>query len=246
MGKLQDLTGQVFGKLTVLKRVAWGNPDVVHYLCKCSCQEGKELIVSGCHLKTGHTKTCGCGNKDTGLKCTKHIVGQTFNRLTVIAKTSMRDSSGRVIWLTRCNCGSDKDCFVPGSCLRNGKIKSCGCLQKENLPKGENAYQWDPNKTHEERVIKRNYPEYKVWKRAIKERDDFTCQCCEKRGGQLVSHHLDGYDHHPEKRLDLDNGITLCRECHGLFHKKYRSGNNTREQFVNFWVDFLIFTTKSV
>lgn len=57
--KKLDLTGQRYGELTVLRpadnvggRTAW--------LCRCSC--GRETVVKTCHLRNGHTKSCGCKN----------------------------------------------------------------------------------------------------------------------------------------------------------------------------------------
>ena len=62
MSNLIDLTGRVFGRLTVKKRA----PDRgVHprWLCACIC--GKESDVSGVALRTGGTRSCGCLKKDT-------------------------------------------------------------------------------------------------------------------------------------------------------------------------------------
>lgn len=62
MRKLIDLTGEKFGKLTVVKRVENKRYKCgqVHsqYLCKCEC--GKEKIVLGTMLRNGHTTSCGC------------------------------------------------------------------------------------------------------------------------------------------------------------------------------------------
>lgn len=59
-----DLTGQTFGKLTVLGRA----PNIIGgttekrsrraYYCRCEC--GAKKIVSGDNLKRGNTKSCGC------------------------------------------------------------------------------------------------------------------------------------------------------------------------------------------
>lgn len=57
MGRLQDLTGQTFGRLTVVERTENKGKDAA-WLCRCQC--GKEISVTGHHLKTGHTKSCGC------------------------------------------------------------------------------------------------------------------------------------------------------------------------------------------
>lgn len=62
MSRLIDLTGQKFGKLTVIKRVEdhiqSNGRHVVQWMCKCDC--GNELIVLGDSLKGKKTKSCGC------------------------------------------------------------------------------------------------------------------------------------------------------------------------------------------
>ena len=57
MGKLVDLTGQKFGKLTVLRREGCKGPYPA-WRCKCDC--GNETVVRGTSLKRGNTKSCGC------------------------------------------------------------------------------------------------------------------------------------------------------------------------------------------
>lgn len=61
-----DISGQRFGKLTVLnfertERIekAYGNVSYVsYYKCKCDC--GNEKIINKNNLVTGNTKSCGC------------------------------------------------------------------------------------------------------------------------------------------------------------------------------------------
>lgn len=57
MSKLIDLTGQRFGRLTVICRADTKSKDV-KWLCKCDC--GNECITKGIYLRTGDTKSCGC------------------------------------------------------------------------------------------------------------------------------------------------------------------------------------------
>jgi hypothetical protein len=66
-----DLTGEIFGKLTVLKRMP--SKGVTSYLCLCQC--GKEKVVRGGNLVSGNTTTCGCS---WGLKKITH--GHTRKR----------------------------------------------------------------------------------------------------------------------------------------------------------------------
>lgn len=55
-----DLSGKKFGRLTVLHR-EYGR-EGVYFVCRCDC--GKTVVVSSCHLVTGHTQSCGCLNRE--------------------------------------------------------------------------------------------------------------------------------------------------------------------------------------
>ena len=57
------------------------------------------------------------------------LTGQKFNRLTVLNEVLER-KGGRIYWHCKCDCGKEVD--VRGDSLRDGSIKSCGCLNKEN------------------------------------------------------------------------------------------------------------------
>lgn len=57
MSSFIDLTGQKFGRLTVLKRVE-NKGNQTCWLCHCSC--GREKVVTGKNLRKGNTKSCGC------------------------------------------------------------------------------------------------------------------------------------------------------------------------------------------
>ena len=103
---------------------------------------------------------------------------------------------------------------------------------------GDKNGMYNPNLTDEEREIMykdKRGDEYDYWRRKVYERDLFTCQVTgEKSKGNIVAHHLDGYNWCIEKRFDIDNGITLKEDIHRLFHKIYGYGGNTREQFEEF------------
>ena len=57
----KDLTGQRFGRLTVLEFVSTEDRHT-YWLCKCDC--GKFVTVQGSHLNTSRAKSCGCFRSD--------------------------------------------------------------------------------------------------------------------------------------------------------------------------------------
>lgn len=58
---------------------------------------------------------------------------------------------------------------------------------------------------------------YKVWTRAVKDRDGWKCVECGATG-KLHSHHIKRWSRHPELRYDIANGKTLCPTCHAKAH----------------------------
>lgn len=129
----QDLTGKRFGRLTVLKKAPSKNKKS-YWLCRCEC--GNEKIVEDSHLKSGHTKSCGCYRKDVLRQRGIGMAGERYGRLLVLGPIHGED--GSVIgWQCQCDCGNI--CVCQKGNLRSGITRSCGCLQeeqrKENMKK---------------------------------------------------------------------------------------------------------------
>ena len=90
-----------------------------------------------------------------------------------------------------------------------------------------------------EQHMARNNTYYKEWKDKVFKRDNYTCQCCGKRGGNLNAHHLYNFAEYEDLRYDVENGITFCERCHLVnypdsFHSIYGEKNNTPEQVYEF------------
>lgn len=57
----QDLAGQVFGQLTVVRKLDIRKRRTIQWLCYCSC--GNHAMVSTYGLTSGQSKSCGCFHK---------------------------------------------------------------------------------------------------------------------------------------------------------------------------------------
>jgi len=88
------------------------------------------------------------------------------------------------------------------------------------------------NYSNQER--ERHKREAGLWRISVYSRDNYTCQKCGQRGGRLHAHHIFNFATHIDLRFAIDNGITLCRDCHIEFHKQYKKYNNTKEQLNEF------------
>lgn len=63
---------------------------------------------------------------------------------------------------------------------------------------------------------KRNDKGYDKWRKEVLERDNYTCRLCGNAEDDVILnvHHIEKYSENEELRTDVNNGITLCYECH--------------------------------
>lgn len=102
---------------------------------------------------------------------------------------------------------------------------------------GENNPNYKESIENDERVKNRTYTGYKEWRMKVFKRDGFNCLKCgtnSTRDNKLVAHHILNHYSHPELRIDVDNGATLCSECHWEFHRIYGTLYNNRDQLEEF------------
>lgn len=79
--------------------------------------------------------------------------------------------------------------------------------------RGEKNYNWKGGITPENEKIRASL-QYKRWRTAIFERDNYRCQECWIRGGYLEVHHIYEFSQFPQLRFVINNGITLHKSCH--------------------------------
>ena len=115
-----------------------------------------------------------------------------------------------------------------------GKKQSIQSRMKKSIAlRGNKNHQWQGGKTSKSQQIRRGI-EIRLWREAVFARDNWTCKKTGIRGGKLVAHHIHNFADYPELRTSIENGITLSKEVHDEFHKKYGKRNNTKEQLVDF------------
>lgn len=78
---------------------------------------------------------------------------------------------------------------------------------------GEMSSNWKGGRTPIQKLI-RTSREYKIWRASVFERDNYTCQICGIMGKIINANHIKKFSDYPEIRLELTNGITLCKNCH--------------------------------
>jgi hypothetical protein len=127
-----NMIGRRFGKLLVIEQVL--SPDH-HTRWRCSCQCGATTITRGTHLRSGHSRSCGCGRQaftETGAQMAVPMIGKRYGLLTVIARagsSQLCNDQSLAIWRAVCDCGNIKD--VAGHHLRRGSTRSCGCRRRQ-------------------------------------------------------------------------------------------------------------------
>lgn len=92
--------------------------------------------------------------------------------------------------------------------------KLSASAKKSGHSKGAKNPNWKGGVTPEYQRL-RTSTEYKLWRKAVFERDDYACVWCgDAKGGNLEADHIKPFSLFPELRFAIDNGRTLCRSCH--------------------------------
>ena len=135
----ENLIGKKFNRLKVFRKATEGidynkrKYSKSYWVCMCDC--GNIRIVDSYSLKTGHTKSCGCLQKEIVSKISSNdLVGKRFGKLIVTRKSNRKDKSGSYYWYCDCDCGT-KDLEISGHDLICRGTQSCGCIKSKGEEK---------------------------------------------------------------------------------------------------------------
>ena len=149
----------------------------------------KQILVYPSRLKIGKGKFCSqkCSAQDRieGLK--KRSIGNIWGSLRII----------------------DIDYRKKMSALMKGKSRPN--IAKSKI--GNKNPNWRGGVTPLNKRI-RNSAKFANWRKKVFIRDNFTCQICKQRGGELHPDHIKQFAYYPKLRFKLSNGRTLCKGCH--------------------------------
>jgi hypothetical protein len=123
---MEDLSGMQFNNWKVLEYA--GKSE---WLCECQCEKHTRKLIRTYILKSGGSKSCGCGRVTYQLDS---LVGQQFGRWKVLSY------EGNSKWLCECQCEKHTRKIVAGRDLKSGGTKSCGCLRHEKADIIGNTY----------------------------------------------------------------------------------------------------------
>jgi hypothetical protein len=229
-----DLTGQVFGRLTAVKRV-----DGRKWLRRCVCGGAKEITTG--NLKSGHVSSCGCVLKDQQNAIRDEFVGKIFDYLTPFDFTG-----GRVV--CRCVCGGVAK--VTPLNLRSHTVKSCGCKRNELI--GASF------RTHgQSSKYGGKTPEYSAWSHMKQRCLDPECDIYEnygKRGITIYATWISSFEsffeymgprpsaHHSIDRIDNDGNYEPGNVRWATSKQQTRNTrrsklNETDLKFIHHWLE---------
>ena len=170
--RLIDLTGQRFGRLSVIskaeRRLGPSGSSSIMWNCLCDC--GNKCVVSSANLRNG-AKSCGCLRREIAKNQAENIVGNRYGRLVALDRAPNR---GKITyWKCVCDCG--KEVVVRTADLKNGQTRSCGCLHSEQLA--------ERHRTHN----KTNTRLYRVYRSIIKRCYYSKCNGFNYYGGRGIT-----------------------------------------------------------
>lgn len=210
--------GKKVDRLTILEYLGTDELGQLVYSAVCDCGTGRTITYNA--LQKNKFNSCSdCYH--TWAKPLENLSGEEFGRLTVLYLWQGRPN----LWLLLCTCG--KTTLQAKADLMSGNVNSCGCLKHDCMFGESNP---DVAGNNSLNLAIRKSKEYKIWRLSVYTRDHHECQECHKKGTN--AHHivfLSSIIHKyslktlEEARTcphlwDIENGITLCDECHASKH----------------------------
>jgi 5-methylcytosine-specific restriction endonuclease McrA len=152
--------------------------------------------------KTGKLISCKNCNKDFWVEPNQQKSGKYLCCSRVCANVQKREGKliscfvcGKKVYRRPAFMKSAKRIFCSRACHGVYKINSSNHTSKANS------------------IVRRSF-EYREWRKAVLQRDNYTCQECGIRQWPLQADHIKPFALYVKLRFNIDNGRTLCKSCH--------------------------------
>lgn len=194
---------------------------------------GKGFVIAERHIKRGRGTYCNqscqragsrkqvevvceeCGNKYRDFP--SHLAKTTKRYCSRACHDRARGYGTNTHTLTCQHCGVAFN--ANNYSVAQGKKRFCSKACVAAACSGPNSPSWKGGASP--RTFNKAYIE---WRAAVFTRDNFTCQQCRQRGGDMHAHHIRGWAKFPACRYDRANGVTLCVSCHRELHSRRSRG----------------------
>lgn len=216
----------------------------MHFKLKAKCLDescGHIWEIAPNNAKRRGCPKCNDRNKKLRYRLSSDEIINKINEnnpnIIIVDLSMYENSKGKIL----CSCkkhNKNEPFYARVDTLIRGSLVCYDCYI--DSVSGENNWAFNTNITAEERVLRR-YLRCEItgmstsdWRIKVFNNDNFTCKICNNRGNILNAHHLNGWHWCKEGRFDIDNGVTLCEDCHKEFHSIFGSYYNTKEQFEEY------------
>lgn len=109
---------------------------------------------------------------------------------------------------------------MPSEVARKAASERCKATKGHKFPdrQGPNCHLWKGGITPINHAVRTSL-DFVLWRKAVFERDNYTCQICGCRNGdgrahELHAHHIRRFATYPPLRFVVSNGTTVCKDCH--------------------------------
>jgi len=139
-----------------------------------------------------------CSNKCSG--------ASKKNRIMIVCKSCGRQFERMV---------SQVGTYCSLSCAARGNVGLRGASRIR--PKGSKHWNWAGGITPKNKADRQGF-DYSYWRKRVFERDGYKCTVCGSDKPKLHVHHILEFAQYPDRRFDVDNGVTFCVKHHQMLH----------------------------
>jgi hypothetical protein len=179
----------------------------IKFVCKVCCKDVEDWKTNRskyCSKECSYSDRKGKNNSMYGRK--RPDIIELIKKRTALGLYSKENHPGWKGGKPRCTC-CDK-------LLSSRKLKKFLCKDCiKNYLIGEKSGGWRGG-VCPEHIRLRGTKEYKLWRKAVFERDHYTCVWCHTKKSPFNADHIKSFSSYPKLRFDINNGRTLCKDCH--------------------------------